>query len=218
VPSIVVLLNLLPELPERDRGMFSIGTRIVVTRVTYRLLRKLPDEQTVEAAVREILPKVETLSSKLELINDIGHREGRGHKLATESGAAAFERAWRDEVRNATVPQLTSESDLLRVLLVAKRESERGEAAVVLEDSRELTLAVLQSARTNVRSQSFDSRAVRKSARLAWDALVELFGSEDTLRARVGRLRQSDPSDAEELLELFERYAGGWRPDGFNDD
>jgi len=214
VPSIVVLLNLLPELPERDRGMFSFGPRTVVTHVTYRLLCKLPDKPAVEAAVREILPHVETLSSKLELIDDIGHQEGRGHKLATESGAAAFERAWRDEVRNATVPQLVSESELLRVLLVAKRESGRGEDAVVLDDSTELTLAVLGSARTDVRSQSVDSRAVHRSARLAWDVLVELFESEDTLRARVAKLRQADQADAEELLELFDLYATGWRPDG----
>jgi hypothetical protein len=132
--------------------------------------------------------------------------------------AANFERAWRDDVRNAAVAQLASERELVRVLLVAKRESEPGEAPVVLEDSPELTLAVLRSAKGDVRSQAVDSRAVRKSARLAWDVLVELFGSENTLRERVAELRQSDPTDAGELLELFDRYAGGWRPDELIDE
>jgi predicted KAP-like P-loop ATPase len=50
VPGTIVLLNLLPELPERQRGMFEFDTRMVVRRVVYRLLRSLTAPDAVEAA------------------------------------------------------------------------------------------------------------------------------------------------------------------------
>lgn len=74
----IVLLNLLPELPERKRGVFELSTTMVVTRVTYRLLRSLKDPAAIETAVKTILPEVTTLSSKLALITQVGHREVPG--------------------------------------------------------------------------------------------------------------------------------------------
>jgi predicted KAP-like P-loop ATPase len=65
VPATVVLLNLLPELPERPRGMMTLDTRIVVGRVLLRLLRRLPGQAEVEAAVREILPSTPTVDRDL---------------------------------------------------------------------------------------------------------------------------------------------------------
>ena len=76
VPGTIVLLNLLPELPERQRGMFELDPRMVVRRVVYRLLRSLKAPDAIEAAVREILPELTTLSAKLELITLVGYREG----------------------------------------------------------------------------------------------------------------------------------------------
>lgn len=68
VPSSVVLLNLSPNLPERNHGMFDIDASSVIRRVVYRLMRVLKDPQTVEVAVQEILSQVPSLSSKWELI------------------------------------------------------------------------------------------------------------------------------------------------------
>ena len=102
VPATTVLLNLLPELPERPRGMLDMDSRLVVGRVVYRLLRVIADPVVVEQAVSAILPRLKFLSSKLELITDIGYREGAGHKLATEDAARRFEANWRAEVRAAS--------------------------------------------------------------------------------------------------------------------
>jgi hypothetical protein len=62
------------------------------------------------------------------------------------------------------------------------------------------------------------SRAIRRSARLAWDLLVELYGDEATLRTRIEELRAEGVLGNEELLELASRYAAGWRPKDFDDD
>jgi hypothetical protein len=214
VPATTVLLNVLPDLPERQRSMFDPDTHLVVIRVVYRLVRSLKDPAMVETAVREVLPQVKSLSSKMELINTVGYREGVGHKLVSEAAAAALERAWRDEVRSATVDNLAEEQNLLRVLLVVKREADPSEG-LSIDGSPQTTLAVLRSARSEVMSQSMGNRAVRRSPRLAWDALIELYGDEATLKARIESLNAITPEGADDLLELAGRYLSGWRP---NDD
>jgi hypothetical protein len=77
--------------------MFELNTHLVVTRVTYRLLRSLGNPEAAEAAVRQILPELKSLSAKLALITDVGYREGAGLKLVSETAASEFERALRDE-------------------------------------------------------------------------------------------------------------------------
>lgn len=218
VPATVVLLNLLPKLPDRQRGMFDLDTRLVVGRVVYRLVRALKQPETVEAAVKEILPQVQSLSSKQELITDVGYREGAGHKLVSEAAAKAFETEWRTEVRNASREELANEIDLLRTLLLTKREADPDEPELVVPDSPEVTYVLLKSARSEVRSQSMGSRAVRRKPRLAWNLLVELCGSEDVLRARIEELKASPPDEVGDLFELADKYLAGWRPKEFDDD
>jgi len=218
VPGTVVLLNLLPELPKRHRGMFDLDTRMVIGRVVYRLVRSLKEPDAIEAAVREILPQVATLSSKLELITDVGYREGAGHKLVSEAAASKFKKDWRVEVRAASADVLAEERDLLGILLLARREADPAEPSIEIADLPRMTLALLRSARSEERSQSMGSRAVRRSARLAWDALVELYGDEGTLRERIEELKASQPEGNDEILQLADKYVGGWRPRDFGED
>jgi len=218
VPATVVLLNLLPGLPERQRGMFDLDTRLVVGRVVYRLVRALKDPQAVEAAVREILPQVPSLSSKLELITDVGYREGAGHKLVSEGAAKALEKEWRASVRAASLDTLARETELLRTLILTKRDAEPDEPALAIPDSPGVTHALLKAARSEVRSQSMGSRAVRRKPRLAWDALIELYGDEATLRQRIEALKTSRPDNIGDLLDLANKYLAGWRPKDLGDD
>lgn len=218
VPATVVLLNLLPRLPERQSGMFDFGTRLVVGRVVYRLARALKDPRAVEAAVREILPQVPSLSSKLEIITDVGYQENAGHKLVSETAAKALEKEWRAAVRAASPEILALETELLRTFILPKREAEPDEPALVVPDSPEVTHALLRSARSEVRSQSMGSRAVRRKPRLAWDVLIELYGDEATLRHRIETLKASRPENSGDLLELADKYLAGWRPKEFGDD
>lgn len=217
VPATIVLLNLLPDLPRRPRGMTALDSRLVVTRVTYRLIRRLEDPEKIASAAREILPLVRSLSSKLELVSDLGYREGSGHRLVSETAAADFEKSWRDEVRSTSGQDLAKEHDLLRVLAVAKDQAEAGEVTAEIDDLPELTLALLRSARSETRSQTIGTRAVHRSPVLIWDALVDLLGDEATLKQRVVSLRESGICDDAELLELVDRYLGGWRPPPFGE-
>lgn len=81
VPGMIVLLNLLLNLPERQRGIFELNTLWAVSRVTYRLLRSLKDPAEVEAAVRQIVPQLNTLYSKMQMIYQVGYREDAGQQV-----------------------------------------------------------------------------------------------------------------------------------------
>jgi hypothetical protein len=218
VPGTTVLLNLMPELPDRPQGMFELGGRVAVTRVTYRLLRSLNSADAVEAAVREILPELKSLSAKFDLIEQVGHREGRGHKLVSEMAASDFEKAWRSEVRATPVHDLAKETNLLCILLVTKREGRQSEPTPQITDAPALTLAILRAARGEVRSQAIGNRAVRRSPRLDWDALIAIYDSEETLKQRIESLAATPPEGADDLLGLAKKYLSGWRPSRFGDD
>ena len=211
VPGSIVLLNLLPEMPERQRGVFDLlDRRIIVGRVVLRLLRSVGDARAVEAAVRQILPELTTLSAKLKLITTVGHRENAGHKLVSESTAGQLEREWRAAVRAASADDLAKEPELLEVLFRTKRDADPAEPPLEIANLPQMTLVILQSARSETRSLAVGSRAVRRSARLAWDELIELYGDEETIRERTDALRATLPEGNHDLFELVDKYLDGW--------
>lgn len=217
VPSIVVLLNLLPELPDQKRSMFDLGARMVVGGIVYRLLSALPGEVAVESVVKKVLPELSTLSAKLEIVSLVGHQEGRGQRLVSEAVAAQLEQDWRQEVREARPGELTKEPELLRCLFLTQRDAEAGEDALGIATNPDFTAAILASARSERISQSMGSRAVRRSPQLAWDVLVELYGDQTAIEARLKDLRSSNEELDEDLLTLVQEYLDGWRPDHLDD-
>jgi hypothetical protein len=212
VPGVVTLLNLLPDLPERPRGMFDFGAKMKVTRVTYRLLRSLKEPADVEAAVRLVLPKLQHLSLKWEVISTVGYREGAGHRLIAQDAAEAIEAQWRQEVEAVAVEKLETDPDLLRVFLEARRNLPEGQAPRTVPDTPGVTLALLRSARGDALSQAADSYAVRREPRLAWDALVLVFDSEAVLCERIDAILESGMPIEGELKGVIRKYREGWSP------
>lgn len=217
LPGVITLLNMLPTLPEKDRGLFGLGTKMAVGRVVYRLIRSQNSEASVEEIVRAALPLLQTAFAKLTLVQMVGYREGIGHKLVPEDVAKEFERIWRSEFRGLGVDDLAHESELLRSFLIASRQSEDVEPIAVVPADLRITRALLLSARSESRSQTMGSRAVTKSARLAWKVLVEIYGTEVELRQRVDELRAANFEDCSEVLELADRYLNGLHPKDFGE-
>ncbi|MFE9191149.1 P-loop NTPase fold protein [Micromonospora sp. NPDC007208] len=216
--AIVVLSNLMPLVPEKETGMLGISGRLIVGRVISRLLKSSGDPETVEVLVREILPKVDNLSAKLELVTDVGYREGAGHKLVSEQAAKDFERSWRTEVRSASAEELAQEPELLRMLYIVRTHSLPNEDALVVPTTPEVALALLRQATNEVRGQSVGNRYVRRSARLSWDALVTVYGGEEILREVIGKLAEEHLADGEDVLDLAIRYASGNPPRDLDDE
>lgn len=213
VPGVTALLDVLPKIPEKPRGMFTLDTRLVVSRVVLRLLRQLPNEAQTERAVDEILASLQSLSSKLELVGLVGHVERLGHKLVSEQKAVVLQDALVQEIRSADAEELSSEWDLLSVLL-APRHLGSGDPRRIAEDAPvALHTAVFRSALSETRGQSVNSRHVRRTQTLQWEALLDIYGSEDAIRSVAQRMKVEGTGSSDDLLEVTERYLSGWRPD-----
>jgi len=76
---------------------------------------------------------------------------------------------------------------------------------------------MLESANQNVRTGSADGRVLHRP-QLSWDALVEIYGDEATLKERIDELRAQHPEGLDDLLELAYKYLDGWRPPAWPDD
>ncbi|GHS88092.1 hypothetical protein FACS189487_05570 [Campylobacterota bacterium] len=215
LPGVTTLLNMLPTLPEKECGMLGFNTQTAVNRVVYRLVRSQKSETFVEGLVQNALPLLETAFAKLILVQMVGHQEGIGHKLVPEEVAKKFERTWRSEFRGLSVDALACESKLLYSFLIANQEAEANEPAAVAPADARITWRLLLSARSESCDQTARSHAVTKSAYLAWDALINICGTEEILRQRIDELRAANFEDCDELLQLADRYLGGWRPERF---
>lgn len=213
VPASITLLNLIDAIPEnKHRGFFDIGRRdITVGRVVLRLLRRVDDEAEREALVAQILEGVETYSSQLDFIHSVGYREGVGHKLVSEAFAEQIRADFVARLLKTPPSEPKREWDAWRIYDAVQTET--GKQPLKPSDDPVLLRAVLYSLRSTARSQSMDSRQVNAEDRLAWEPLVQLFGSEAALRKVVGNVRKSLGDD--EVLLLADKYLAGWRPERF---
>lgn len=218
VPASRVLLNLLTELPDRPGGMFDlVNARLVVARVVLRLLRRIESPEKVMDATEQVLAEVSSLTSRFELITLVGHREGAGHKLVSESDAKSLENTLRLQIETATPEQLAREKDVLRLLYMPKTY-DAGQVVRADAGSTELAKALLLDSRSVVQSQAMGSRTVRRTTRLNWDMLVEVYGGEDELKRALDTVRESADEELASVVELADTYLTGWRPADWGTD
>lgn len=210
VPTSAVILNSLPTFPDRKRGFFELDAEMVVGRVVYRLVKSLDGPDQVMAAVKEILPKLDQLSQKLQLITIVGYRENAGHKLVTEEQAKELEQEWRDQLREASTALLAKEKDLLRVFYEELHQVGPDGTRTSIPDDPQVTHAILRSSFSETKVQAGDN-PVEYRPRLMWDVMAKIYGSEDELISRIEGLISSKGS-LDGLLQLAKRYAEGWRP------
>jgi len=209
-PAASALLDHIADVPEGE-GFFDLRRHLVVSRVVLRLLRRIEDEAGREAAVCTILAGLTTLSAKLELLLIVGYTENSGHKLVSQATAAELEEALAREVAVWTPARLEREWYLLWVFRFAKERQHEFDLTEVQDPN--LIRALLESARSDRRSTTSGSPRMHIEYVLAWDALLDLFGTEAALRSAVAILRETDGDS--DLVQLAERYSGGWRPSEF---
>lgn len=213
VPASITLLNLINAIPEKkQRGFFDIGRReVTVRRVILRLLRHVEDEAEREALVSQVLGGIETYSSQLDLIHSVGYREGVGHKLVSEEFAMQIQAEFVARLQSTPPSEPSREWDAWRIYDAVQTET--GEVPLKPSDDPVLLRAVLHSLKSTARSQSMGSRQIRSEDRLAWELLVEVFGSETAVEEAVGNVRRALGDD--EALQLADKYLSGWRPERF---
>ena len=147
------------------------------------------------------------------LIWQVGYRDGTGHELVSEEFASVLEKEWFNEVRSTSNNDLAKEYYLYTICYRGISDADSSGESFAVDTDPELTLALLKSARSVVSSQSIGSRTVHQSPKLDWEGLTKIYGDLATLNERVMALWETHPEGEEELLELANRYVGGWRPD-----
>jgi predicted KAP-like P-loop ATPase len=218
-PAVTVLLNLLPELPEpKTQTMWSMDTRLIVTRVVLRLLRQLDSPEEVKEVVDQIWDSIRTLYARMMLVQIIGSIEGAGHKLVDEQVGIEYENQLDQLIASASPVDLAQEKNMLRLLYWKRRRDK--EVSTTLSDSQVDSVpfirALLVDSVHDVRSQGLGNRAVHKQRRIDWDSLVEFFGDEARLTTAFDKVRSSyNDEETVNALELADKYLDGWRPDKF---
>jgi KAP family P-loop domain len=213
VPGITTLLNLMPRIPDRPRGMFMVDTRLIIDRVVLRMLRQLSTQDDIESAVEKILGDLNTLSAKRALILLIGHTEGRGQELVSIEKAEELQSSVALEILAVPNETLLREWDLLRVLATPRQFGLERVRHIDANAPAPVHQAVLSSAKGEIRGMSLGNRHVYRTPTLAWQNLVEVYGSEDEIRRALTKVDASHDPRSEELTALVTKYLEGWRPD-----
>ncbi|MDE0404139.1 MAG: P-loop NTPase fold protein [Nitrospira sp.] len=213
-PGIIVLLNLLPDLPVNNVAWHE--ARMIVWSVIRILLDLLNGPDAVKDAVQRILPKLPWFSSKIDLVR----------RLESQTGLDEFRRRLRDEIRSASVDDLAKDRNLAEVFEFAKNNLDPLENSLDINDSPKLTFALLRSVQTEGNSGLLGDRAVHRSTDLQWNRLVDLYESDAVLRERIESLSKQfedlkpwiteslkmSPDDAESLFNLVQKYASRQHP------
>ena len=212
-PGIIVLFNLFPDWPENSPLKATPGVR----GVARSLLKQTPEK--VEGIVRRVLPELTSLYSKKELIHLVGHQQ-EGEGFISEEAEAEFSEELFNHAQSMSIDDLAQEEGLVWAFKFIKNSGHPVEIA----DSPKITFALLRSSRRMI---TITSSHRKHSQGLFWDALIELYGAEDILKTRVNSLKKQfkdedfkqwlegqelSVADAEALIELAEKYRGGWRP------
>ena len=132
----------------------------------------------------------------------------------------------RHEIRTASADELAKERDPSLVLVFAKHCGWPTDEPFEIDVSPQLTISLLRSVRGETQTGSPGSRGVSRSAVLNWDCLIDLYGSKEVLKTRINDLsarfdilkpwfeaRGVPLDEAEQLLELADRYLSDWRPE-----
>lgn len=213
--AIGALMQQLPRLRQGTRRMFDFDASLCLTRVVLRLLRRIESQEERAAIVGRVLPRLDSVSARLELVELVGHRQGVGHKLVEETVATQLEQQVDAAILAMTPDTAAQERDLTTLI----SWSERGDPDPARAKIRELVRddavfrRLITSALHQSHSQAITEVAVRTQYSLPWEWLETLLGA-DLVKERALTVGPAEAAPEREVLALglAKRYAQGWRP------
>jgi predicted KAP-like P-loop ATPase len=207
---IVALLNLLPQISDRQRGGFEPRPAQVVIGIIYRLLRRLPTG-AIDNAVRSAFPQIRTLSGKLILLDTVVDDQNDGLQLVSENAAREFQAALRSAVREASPEALAEEPSVFTLLSWTKKTAEPPEPPFALPETGIVGGALLKGA--VILNTYHSDGPIRSEKTLNWDSLVELVGGEQEVRRIADMYRgNGDDQSLADAVNVADQYLSGWRP------
>ena len=211
---IVEILGAMTHLPRHDdRSVFMPEARFNVTYTIDKILEQYQrNGGAVEAAVDAIIPRLRSLSARLEFILLVGHVPDKGRRIVSPSYAQQLQQQYEQDVAVTPIEQLVHEDNPLRVLIAPVLWGSH--VAQTIDATAPLSghYAVFRSAVGENRREPQENRHVRSAPVLVWKSLLAVYPDESTI-ARVYKRMCDDPEpDSAELLELIKKYLDGWRP------
>lgn len=210
----VEILGAMTRLPRHDdRSVFMPEARYNVTYTINKILEQYQrNGGAVEAAVDAIIPRLRSISARLELILLIGYVPDTGRRLVSEAYAQQLQEQYEQGVAAMPIEQLVYEDKPLRVLIAPVYWGSH--IAQTIDASAPLAVhyAVFKSAVGENRRQVSGSVTAHRTPVLAWGELCGVYSDESTIEQVYKKMCDEPEEDSAELLELIKKYLGGWRP------
>lgn len=215
VNVIVAILGAMTRLPRHDdRSVFMPEVRFDVTYTIGKILEQYQrNGGAVEAAVDAIVPRLRSISARLEFILLVGHVPDKGRRIVSPSYAQQLQQQYEHDAAAMPIEQLVHEDKPLRVLIAPVYWGNRIAQTIDATAPLSVHYAVFRSAVGENRRQSSESTHVHRTPVLAWGGLCDIYSDESTIAQVYKRMCDDPEPDSAELLELIKKYLDGWRPE-----
>ena len=215
VNVIVEILGAMTRLPRHDdRSVFMPEARFNVTYTIDKILEHYQrNGGAVEAVVKAIIPRLRSLSAKLELMLLVGHVPDAGRRLVSSSYAQQLQQQYEQDAAAMPIEQLVREDNPLRVLIAPVYWGSHIAQRIDTTAPLSVHYAVFRSAVGENRRQSFESTHVHRTPVLAWGELCGVYSDESTIEQIYNRMCDDPAPDSSDLLKLIKKYLDGWRPE-----
>lgn len=213
------LLNTIPNLPKVRAGFFELSGARTVRIVVRGLLKSLGESPSVVEGIERLLPEIGFIGGERLLLSAAIDMEAN-KSLVSEDEATRLWTNWAVRLRQQGPDVLAREFDLFGDLWqmhsnaegLGRGESEACEAWSLPRDAG-VSASVLRSATWVQKSESTGTVGVQYTTLVHWDELVRLLGSEDEVAERLEAARDKLAEGEHLVLEAFDRYLAGWRPE-----
>ncbi|MCX5081775.1 P-loop NTPase fold protein [Streptomyces sp. NBC_00401] len=222
IPSVVVaLLDLLPRFSEEASGMYDLAGRdYTALRPSKRLMQRV-EPASADPVARAIYQATSSAYARLSFLSLVGAQTHSEGQIISPNLEVELRTDLGEFLKSAPAAVLSTERELLRTVVQAINcDANSGEVAIASANSPNVTARLLETAISSSRSNTLGSVVVESEDRLAWDALISVYGGESRLSSAVEQLKESFANQEisprlRRGIAAFDLYVTGWRPADF---
>lgn len=207
--SIPALYDNINRVPERELGFLEFGPKMTWSRLVYRLLRQIPENDRVEIITK--LLEYCNLYGQLEIVGIIGHREGRGHQLVSQEQANEFEKILQKNIKDSSCSELSDTYSLSNVLYYFVSTGNAINKDIL--KSENVLYALIKSSVSERKQQRGNDPIIYRENILLWDVLIKIYDDEELLNKMIDKISQDYKFNQDESVILAIKYRKGYRHD-----
>lgn len=207
--SIPALYDNINRVPERELRFLEFGPKMTWSRLVYRLLRQIPENDRVEIITK--LLEYCNLYGQLEIVGIIGHREGRGHQLVSQEQANEFEKILQKNIKDSSCSELSDTYSLSNVLYYFVSTGNAINKDIL--KSENVLYALIKSSVSERKQQRGNDPTIYRENILLWDVLIKIYDDEEFLNQMIDKISQDYKFNQDKSVILAIKYRKGYRHD-----